>query len=491
MSYSAAVADQDARYYRTDPGTRPSEENGCRVKGLIVNTEKTIIAPATPPGEGGLAVVRLSGPSSEELLRRFFKPSGKFPSLDSHRLYHGHLVDANGSLIDEVMAVIMRSPRTFTREDVAEIHCHGGPLIVQQILDLFIDAGAILAQPGEFTLRAFLNGRIDLAQAEAVADLIHARSVSAQRVALNQLQGKLSQIIRIYHRQVVDLLALVEAHIDFLEEDISPPQPDVLCRSAEDIIEAIEDLIAGFNSGRMIHDGLRILLAGKPNVGKSSLLNCLLGESRAIVSPSAGTTRDIIEESLLLHDLPVRLIDTAGIRHTDDSVEQEGVRRAREKAGSADLVLLLINADQHPDQDDLLALDSCRDQKLLLVINKQDLSPSVQLSSPWSDYPRVFISAKYRQNIDGLIEAVRDLAGLSGGADSSESVMLYERRHYQSLLQAKSCLQRFISGCRAGFGFELLALDLRDTLRAIGLITGETTPDQVLDRIFSRFCIGK
>lgn len=456
-----------------------------------MSTETTIVAQATPPGEGGLAVIRLSGAKAEALLMRFFAPSTPLEKLFSHQLYHGRLHNLMGEVLDEVMAVIMRAPRTFTREDVAEVHCHGGPLIVQRILDLFISAGAVLAQPGEFTLRAFLNGRIDLTQAEAVADLIHARSESAQRVALSQLDGKLSRTITSYRQQVVDLLALVEAHIDFLDDDIDPPGPDSLCRKAQIVVDQIDELMAGFNSGRMMQEGLRILLAGKPNVGKSSLLNYLLGESRAIVSDAAGTTRDTIEESLLLHDLPVRLIDTAGLRQSNDPVEREGVRRAREKVAGADLVLLMVDGSRPLDQDDLLALESCQNQNRLLVINKEDLAQPATLPEPWGDLSQVNVSAKTGLHVDQLVLSIKDLVGFNAGHDSAESAMLYERRHYQSFLQTNACLKRFISCCKAGFGFELLALDLRDALQSLGQITGETTPDQILDQIFSKFCIGK
>lgn len=453
-------------------------------------TDQTIVALATPRGEGGLAVIRLSGPLAECLLLQAFRPQNSCATLLSHQLTYGHIYSGD-DLIDEVMAVLMRAPRTFTREDVAEIHCHGGPVVVQRVLELLVRLGATLARPGEFTLRAFLNGRLDLTQAEAVAALIHSRSEAAQRVALGQLGGQLSKKIYTFRDELLQLLALIEAHIDFLEDDIEPPDLHVLGLQATGVHGQIQMLIDGFSSGRLLQEGLRVLILGKPNVGKSSLLNALLGQSRAIVTEMAGTTRDTIEESLVLDGLPVRLIDTAGLRKTEDLVEKEGVERARDKVASADLVLLVLDGSKPVDEDDLLALKSCPSAKTLLVLNKMDLPQQLELPAECLGLPLVQVGAKNGVNLDGLVSSVKKLVVGPGVGEGVESVLVYERRHFQALIRAQEGLDRFLQGCGLNVGFEFLALELREALAALGEITGETTPDQVLDEIFSKFCIGK
>ncbi|MBE0599646.1 MAG: tRNA uridine-5-carboxymethylaminomethyl(34) synthesis GTPase MnmE, partial [Desulfuromonadales bacterium] len=311
----------------------------------------TIVAPATPPGEGGIGILRLSGPRAAEILQSFFRPSRGSGPLASHRLYHGRLITRQGICADEVMAVVMRAPRSYTREDVAEIHCHGGPQVMRRLLDLFIESGIRLARPGEFTLRAFLNGRLDLAQAEAVIAVIRSASEAASQVALQQLAGKLSQAIHTIRDQLVEVLALIETEVDFPEDELELPSRQALQERVEVARGEIDQLLASFDTGRTLREGMAVLILGKPNVGKSSLLNALLGEARAIVNPAPGTTRDTIEENLNLGGIPLRLVDTAGIRHTTDPIEAEGVRRARAKIPSADLVLLVVDGSQAPDGD--------------------------------------------------------------------------------------------------------------------------------------------
>jgi tRNA modification GTPase len=344
---------------------------------MITDFQQTIIAPVTPPGEGGVGIIRLSGLLAEPALLRFFYPSRRAATLTSHRLYHGHLRSEAGELVDEVLAVVMRAPYSFTREDVAEIHCHGGPLVMQRILDLFLENGGVrLARPGEFTQRAFLNGRLDLTQAEAVIDVIRSRSDAARGVAMRQLEGRLSKAIHQIRSVLVDLLATVEAHIDFPEEDIELPDQQHLTAGGRNVLTSIDRLLATFEEGRVLREGLSVLILGRPNVGKSSLLNALLGEARAIVTDVPGTTRDTIEESFSLCGLPLRLVDTAGIRSTVDPVEAEGVRRAKQKVVSADLVLLVIDGSVSSGEEDLLALEACSNSRLLLVVNKSDLPPA-------------------------------------------------------------------------------------------------------------------
>jgi len=449
----------------------------------------TIIAPATPPGSGGLAVIRLSGPRAESALLDLFRPASPRARLISHRLYLGQLTGSDGLAVDEVMVVIMRAPHSFTREDVVEVHCHGGPAVVHAILDLFMHYGIRMARPGEFTQRAFLNGRLDLSQAEAVADLIHAHSSGAARVALGQLQGKLARVIGEARQQLIEYLSLVEVHIDFSDQDIEFPDFDPLASRVAEMVSYLETLLDSYRSGRMLHEGVRILILGKPNVGKSSLLNALLGEARAIVTEIAGTTRDTIEETLLLQDVPVRLIDTAGIRYTDDPVELEGVRRAKEKVASADLVLLVIDGSGPLDQDDLLALSTCDQERLLLVVNKSDLSQQA-LGDAFQAIGRVSVSAKQGFGLDTLQTAIKEKL-FAGGVVSGEDVLLYERRHKESLSLAVRSLMRFVAGVGEHLEAEFLALELREAITSLGEISGDSVTEEVLQQIFSKFCIGK
>jgi tRNA modification GTPase len=455
----------------------------------MLSSEQTIIAPATPPGEGGIAILRISGNSAEGALQRSFRPSLNVSRLESHHLYHGKLVAPDGHVIDEVMAVLMRAPRTYTREDVAEIHCHGGSQTVRVILKHFLDSGLRLADPGEFTLRAFLHGRVDLARAEAVADLIRARSESARSVALGQMHGHLSTTVHRFREQVADLLALVEAHIDFPEDDIEVPVQQLLFSSAQATSQEIDALLVTFDSGRLLRDGLSVLIIGRPNVGKSSLLNRLLGESRAIVSDIPGTTRDTIEESLSLGGIPLRLIDTAGVRDSEHPVEVEGIRRSKEKIACADLVLLVVDGSRPLLEEDRLALALCATRRTLLVVNQAD-RPVHPLPDDFLSMQAIAVSAHTGTGMEGLRNAI--VACFQGvGADPTETVMLSDQRHYQALLGARAALGRYLRALEDGFSPEFLALDLREALRALGEITGETASEDILQRIFSRFCIGK
>jgi tRNA modification GTPase len=458
---------------------------------MIADSHQTIIAPATPPGEGGVGIIRLSGGLAEPALLRFFHPSRRPTSLTSHHLYHGHLCSVAGELIDEVLAVVMRAPHSFTREDVVEIHCHGGPVVIQRILDLFLENGDVrLARPGEFTLRAFLNGRLDLTQAEAVIDVIRSRSEAACSVAMRQLDGRLSNAIHRFRGELTDLLAFVEAHIDFSEEDIDLPGQKRLVADGRDVLNRMDVLLATFEEGRALREGLSVLILGRPNVGKSSLLNALLGEARAIVTDVPGTTRDTIEESLSLGGLPLRLIDTAGIRDTVDPVEAEGVRRAQDKVASADLILLVVDGSVNVLDEDLLALRACKGSRLILVVSKQDL-PAVPLSEPFALLPSVRLSTHTGEGLAELTLRITALFSTATSREGQESVLLSDRRHRDALLRARRSLGHFCSEAHAATPLEFLAIDLREALQALGEITGETTPDEILDRIFSRFCIGK
>lgn len=451
----------------------------------------TIVAPATPPGEGGIGIVRLSGPHAERLLAAVFHGRTAPPAMASHHLYHGHLHRQDNSPVDEVLAVIMRAPRSYTGEDVVEVHCHGGQQMLRSALDLFLAAGARLARPGEYTQRAFLNGRLDLAQAEAVAALIGARSEQAARVALAQLDGRLSQVLHRFADELRELLLLIEAHIDFPDDDLGRLDQAGLAARAATVQEEMSALLTTFDAGRTLREGASVLILGRPNVGKSSLLNLLLGEARAIVTDIPGTTRDTVEEQLVLGGVPVRLVDTAGVRDTADPIEREGVRRAREKTAVADLVLLVIDASQPLTHEDRMAMAMTPPARTLLVRNKSDL-PAGCPAADLAEFPRqVAVAARHGDGLEALTAAV--VAHFSGAAGSaaSEGVVISERRHREALALALAALDRFLTAQTAGEPLECLALELRESLAALGQITGETTPDAILEQIFSRFCIGK
>lgn len=454
--------------------------------------QDTIIAPATAAGDGAVAIVRLSGPRAEELLQRFFRPSKAPARLTSQHLYHGLLLGPDGETVDEVMAVLMRAPHSYTCEDVAEVHCHGGHLLVGRILDLFVDGGARLAAPGEFTLRAFLHGRLDLTRAQAVADLIGSRSAAAGRLALRQLEGRLSRVVYGLRDQLVELLAPIEADIDFPEEDVEHAGYPGFLTAGKAVMAGIDRLLEGFDTGRVLREGLSVLILGPPNVGKSSLLNALLGEARAIVTDIPGTTRDVIEENLVIGCIPLRLVDSAGVRETDDPIESEGVRRARDKVRSADLVLLVVDGSRPLGEDDQLALELCQDSRCLVLVNKADLEPRACFDGAWTRWPHLSISARTGFGLDFLRERIvgEFHSGVKGG-DIGDTVLISDRRHRQALVRCREALGRFACGVQDNVEPEFLALELREALGALGEITGETAPEQILEEIFSRFCIGK
>lgn len=450
----------------------------------------TIVAVATAPGEGAIGIVRLSGLCAEDYLDHLFRAVRPTLTRLSHRLYLGHFCDVAGELIDEVMVVVMRAPHSFTREDVVEVHCHGGMVVMRRIVDAFLEVGARLAGPGEFTQRAFLNGRLDLSQAEAVIDLIRARSESAGRVAVAQLGGRVSRTVMEISDRLADLLSHVESLVDFPEEDIDFAEFSFFEEESRALLLQINNFLEHFDMGRILREGLSVLILGKPNVGKSSLLNLLLGESRAIVTDIPGTTRDTIEENLVLGGIPLRLIDTAGVRDTEDPVEAEGVSRARAKAASADLILLVVDGSCPLDDQDFLAFSTCRDKRTLLVFNKVDL-PQVPLPSELISLPTVFLSCRSGDGVSVLRDSIVTLLGGSSQGDLAQEVVFSDRRHRDALLRTREALIRFQSSLSEGLSPEFPALELREALDALGEILGRTTPDNILDRIFSRFCIGK
>lgn len=464
----------------------------------LIPNEDTIAAIATPPGNGGIAVIRISGPKSLHFTNLIFKTGrgdADITLMESHRLYHGLIIDyRTGDVADEVLCAFMKSPNSYTGEDVVEIHSHGGYLVPKKILEILFSLGIRPANPGEFSLRGFLNGKMDLAQAEAVSDIINARTEEGLKQAELQLEGVLSEKIGEFKDVLLDMLAEVEARVDFPEEDIDPIVKVSLIKRVHSLLSGLNTLLGTYEEGRIIKYGIKTAILGKPNVGKSSLLNRLLMKDRAIVSPLPGTTRDFIEESLDVRGIPLILIDTAGIRITSEEIEHEGVRLAEKKAEEAELLLVVLDGSAELDSDDMEVLRRVIDKKAIVVINKSDKGFKYNSDTLPDLIPGnkiVHTSAKLGTGIEELKDAVGGL--LTGGkvhADGTE-LMLTELRHKLALEMAVDSLNSFLEILNKGESPEFLAIDLRTALDSLGEITGEVTTEDVLGRIFSKFCIGK
>ena len=475
--------------------------------------DDTIAAIATPLGEGGLAVVRISGSQALTIADKVFQPSGKSslkPSVaPTHTIHYGKIV-RQGETVDEVLLSVLRTPRTFTREDTVEISCHGGLLPAKLVLDTILENGARLAEPGEFTRRAFLSGRLDLAQAEAVADLIYSRTELALAAANEQLAGKLSQRINQLRDEMMKTLAHVEAHIDFPDEDIAPETRAQLIQRLENGVSFMDGLLRTANEGQILRRGIRAAIVGRPNAGKSSLLNQLLGHDRAIVSPIAGTTRDTIEETANIRGLPVVFIDTAGLREGRDEIEVEGIRRSRESLAKAELILHVLDASEPLTSADEGYLAEFATKKRILVRNKTDLpvkwiadeshvgvqalacSPDkLKLElQPQAGAPIMDVSCLSGEGMEALKEAIKNLVW-AGKIEAGMLQVMINSRHQEALGRAREATLRTIEALRADASLELVALDLRIAVNAVGEIVGKTTTEDLLDSIFSQFCLGK
>jgi tRNA modification GTPase len=452
--------------------------------------DDTIAAIATPLGEGGLAVIRISGPMAVEVADRCFVPVGKtaakLSEAPTHTIHYGRLV-RDGRTVDEVMVAVMRAPRTLTREDVVEITCHGGLLAAKLVLDGVLACGARIAEPGEFTKRAFLNGRIDLAQAEAVADLIHARTELALTAANEQLAGKLSQRINQLRDELVRTLAHIEAHIDFPDEDIAPDTRLQLIERLERGIAFVGELLNTSREGQILRRGIRAAIVGRPNAGKSSLLNQLLGHDRAIVSPIPGTTRDTIEETANIRGLPVVFVDTAGLREAGNAIEIEGMRRSREALGRADVVLHVLDVSKPLAKKSFV--EEFASKPRILVRNKIDL-PVQWKPDATPGLSAVDVSCLTGQGIETLKDAIKD-AVWKGEIRAEMLQVMINSRHQEALNRASAALGRTVDLLKADAALELAAFELRIAVNAVGEIVGKTTTEDLLDAIFSQFCIGK
>jgi tRNA modification GTPase len=455
--------------------------------------EDTIAAVATPPGEGGVAIVRVSGPDAERIAGEIFcRMGGKNGELRSHTLHHGTISDKKtGVGLDEALLVLMRKPHSYTGEDVVEIHCHGGPFLTRRLLQLVLSHGARHAEPGEFTKRAFLNGRLDLAQAEAVLDLIQARTETGMKLAVQQMHGGLSKWVADLREELLDILAQIEAGIDFPEEDIELLHKHELVAKIEGLNKRISEILASYEWGRLFREGAKVCIAGRPNVGKSSLLNALLGAERVIVTPEPGTTRDVIEESINLGGLPIVLWDTAGIRETDNPVEKIGVEFSRRHIEAADATMLVVDgASTHSVEDESL-LRAARGKKGLVVVNKNDLPQQLDLS--WlaevaRDKAIVSISAKEGKGMDRLKNALRELLL---DMPLEPAVTLTNLRHKAALEKSVEALISAAKAIHAGASPDLVMVELSDAKDGLAEVIGDVCHDDILERIFSKFCIGK
>ncbi|HWP58911.1 MAG TPA: tRNA uridine-5-carboxymethylaminomethyl(34) synthesis GTPase MnmE [Candidatus Acidoferrales bacterium] len=454
--------------------------------------EDTIAAIATPPGEGGVAIVRVSGPDAERIANEIFvRARGRNGRLRSHVLHHGLIRDPEtGATLDEVLLTVMRKPASYTGEDVVEVHCHGGPVLVRQVLELVLSRGARHAAAGEFTKRAFLNGRLDLAQAEAVLDLIQARTAKGARVALEQARGQLSAWIKELREEMIEILAEVEAAIDFPEEELELLDREALGKKIAQLGDRIGELIASYQWGRLYREGARVCIAGRPNVGKSSLLNLLLGEERVIVTPEPGTTRDVIEESINLGGVPIVLWDTAGIRETENSVEKIGVEFTLRRLEAADAVLVVLDGAQPLAAEDIAVLDAARSKKTLVAINKTDLpiKLSIEELKRFFNSATVFVSAKTGA---GLADLKRALKGLLLNSTAEPEIVITNSRHSAALKRAQAALAEALKSCHDGHAPELIAVDLYESKAALEEIVGTVANEDILEHIFAKFCIGK
>ena len=459
----------------------------------MYDTADTIAAITTPLGESGIGAVRISGPGAYAVGDKIFKSKSEVPLKErrDRSIQYGTIVDENGTCIDEVLALIMKGPHSYTAEDVLEIQCHGGREALESILQLILRSGARMANPGEFTERAFVNGRIDLAQAEAVMDVIQAKSRAGLTSAVSQLEGRLSKVINKTRNELTELVTRLEVMIDYPEEDLEDIAVPDVSGALKGMQEKLQHMLEESQSGRMIRDGVMAAIAGTPNAGKSSLLNRLLQEERAIVTDVPGTTRDVLEEWITLRGIPVCLVDTAGIRETDDTVEKIGVSRARQYLDRADIILAVIDSSRPLTEEDKDILQSVAGKNVIVVLNKTDLPPVVT-SKDLSHYGFLLcpISASTGKGLDELKDMLLQEV-LKGGFTDGPSALLTNTRHIELVRQSAEALNRAQQSLQDGMPLDCAVVDIRQAWDALGSITGDTVHDDIVEEIFSRFCLGK
>ncbi|WP_066249135.1 tRNA uridine-5-carboxymethylaminomethyl(34) synthesis GTPase MnmE [Neobacillus drentensis] len=457
----------------------------------------TIAAISTPMGEGAIAIVRLSGDEAILIADKLFRSIGgkKLSEAATHTIHYGHLLDPkSGQVVEEVMVSVMRGPKTFTKEDVVEINCHGGIVSVNRVLKQVLTNGARLAEPGEFTKRAFLNGRIDLSQAEAVMDLIRAKTDRAMNVALGQMEGRLSKLIRRLRQEILEVLAHVEVNIDYPEyDDVEEMTHKMLAEKAHIVREEIKKLLQTSEQGKILREGLSTAIVGRPNVGKSSLLNSLVHENKAIVTDIPGTTRDVIEEYVNVRGVPLRLLDTAGIRETEDIVERIGVERSRQVLQDADLILLVLNYAEKLSLEDEQLFEVVKGMDVIVIINKTDLEQQIdldQVSELAKEHKIVTTSLLEDRGVDELEEAIASLF-FAGTIDAGDMTYVSNSRHIALLHQSLTTIEEAIDGVEMGTPIDIVQIDLTRTWELLGEIIGESVHESLIDQLFSQFCLGK
>lgn len=454
----------------------------------------TIAAISTPMGEGGIAIIRVSGSEAIPLVDRIFKGKQPLLSVNSHTIHYGFLTEpVTNQKIEEVMVTVLKQPKTYTRENIVEVNCHGGILSSQRVLQLIVDQGARLAEPGEFTKRAFLNGRLDLTQAEAVIDLIRSKTNKAINVALKQVDGRLSHKIIDLRQQLLEVLAHIEVSIDYPEHDVEDLSHQFLTETCKKVLEQIDQLLQTAAQGKILREGIKTAIVGRPNVGKSSLLNALAHENKAIVTEIPGTTRDIVEEYVNVRGIPLQLIDTAGIRETTDLVEKLGVERSRKVLQEADLILLVANiAEEWLEEDDVM-LELVKGMKTILILNKTDLPNAIEPKTIQEKNPdmRIIATSILRdQGIEDLEQAIADLY-LSGQVDQDDLTYVSNTRHIHLLHDARDAISEALEGFICGLPVDIVQIDVHRSWQSLGEIIGEKVSDSLIDQLFSQFCLGK
>ncbi|HCG2620571.1 TPA: tRNA uridine-5-carboxymethylaminomethyl(34) synthesis GTPase MnmE [Staphylococcus aureus] len=455
----------------------------------------TITSISTPMGEGAIGIVRLSGPQAVEIADKLYKGKHLLNDVPSHTINYGHIIDPESKeVVEEVMVSVLRAPKTFTREDIIEINCHGGILTINRVLELTMTYGARMAEPGEFTKRAFLNGRIDLSQAEAVMDFIRSKTDRASKVAMNQIEGRLSDLIKKQRQSILEILAQVEVNIDYPEyDDVEDATTEFLLEQSKEIKQEINRLLDTGAQGKIMREGLSTVIVGKPNVGKSSMLNNLIQDNKAIVTEVAGTTRDVLEEYVNVRGVPLRLVDTAGIRETEDIVEKIGVERSRKALSQADLILFVLNNNEALTQEDYTLYEVVKNEDVIVIVNKMDLEQNIDINEVKDmigDTPLIQTSMLKQEGIDELEIQIRDLF-FGGEVQNQDMTYVSNSRHISLLKQARQTIQDAIDAAESGVPMDMVQIDLTRTWEILGEIIGETASDEFIDQLFSQFCLGK
>ncbi|EGQ0315872.1 tRNA uridine-5-carboxymethylaminomethyl(34) synthesis GTPase MnmE [Staphylococcus pseudintermedius] len=461
----------------------------------IVEQLDTITSISTPMGEGAIGIVRLSGHDAVEIADKLYKGKHLLKDVPTHTINYGHIIDPETEeVVEEVMVSVLRAPRTFTREDIVEINCHGGILTINRVLELTMTYGARMAEPGEYTKRAFLNGRIDLSQAEAVMDFIRSKTDRASKVAMNQIEGRLSDLIKRQRQSILEILAQVEVNIDYPEyDDVEDATTEFLLERSQEIKQEIQKLLDTGVQGKIMREGLSTVIVGKPNVGKSSMLNNLIQDNKAIVTEVAGTTRDVLEEYVNVRGVPLRLVDTAGIRETEDIVERIGVERSRKALSEADLILFVLNYNEPLTEDDRKLYEVIKNEDAIVIINKTDLEQRLDLAEVETmvgDMPIIQTSMLQQQGIDELEIQISDLF-FGGEVQSQDMTYVSNSRHISLLKQAKNAIQDAIDAAEMGVPMDMVQIDLTRTWEILGEIIGESASEELIDQLFSQFCLGK